>query len=164
MLKKILISLLIVFSLFSLTACSQAAEKITEQIIEDNASGDVDVDLEDGSVNITDGDGNQFAAGDSIPLPDNWPADIPTYDGNLTTVSIDKNGGSVLASWRTEDSLSDAYESYNAALESAGFALTSDTTQTDYRMTTYESSTYSVLLSISFVDGVTTVSVIADTL
>lgn len=162
--KKYLIALVIVFSVFSLTACSQAAEKITEKIIEDNASGDVDVDLDDGSVNITDDDGNQFSAGDSIDLPDNWPSDIPTFDGNLTTVSIDKNGGSVLASWTTDASLSDAYDSYSSALEAAGFTLTSDTTQSDYRMTTYESSKYSVLLTISVVDGVATVSIIADEL
>lgn len=162
--KKYLVSVLIIFSVFSLTACSQAAEQITEKIIEDNANGDVDVDIDDDGVNYTDNDGNQFSAGESIDLPNNWPSDIPTYDGNLTTVSIDKSGGSVWASWTTEDSLGDAYDAYSAALESAGFSLTSDTTQTDYRMTTFESSKYSVLLTVSVTDGVTTVSIMADTL
>lgn len=162
--KKYLVSVLIIFSVFSLTACSQAAEQITEKIIEENANGDVDVDIDDDGVNYTDSDGNQFSAGESIDLPDNWPSDIPTFDGNLTTVSIDKSGGSVLASWTTEDSLGDAYDAYNASLESAGFSLTSDTTQTDYRMTTYESSKYSVLLTVSVTDGVTTISIMADTL
>lgn len=162
--KKVFVTLLIMFGVFSLTACSQAAEKITEQIIEDNAGGDVDVDLDEDGVNITDADGNQFAAGDSIDLPDNWPSDIPTFEGNLTTVSIDKSGGTVLASWTTEDSLSDAYEAYSSELESAGFNLTSDTTQSDYRMTTYENSKYSVLLTASAIDGLTTISIMADTL
>ena len=82
--KKIIIitviSLVSVALIFSIGGCAQrAAEKMVERAIEQAAEAegeDVDIDLSEGEINISDEEGNEmsFGGGD---IPDDWPSVVP---------------------------------------------------------------------------------------
>ena len=65
------------------------AQKITESLVEkaiENAAeeegGNVDIDLEEGQINITDEEGNEISLGES-EIPEGWPSAVPVND-NIT--------------------------------------------------------------------------------
>ncbi len=60
-------------------AADKASEKATEQLVESQTGGDVDIDTADGSVEIETEDGSMsFGTGE---VPAEWPEDIPLPDG-----------------------------------------------------------------------------------
>ena len=81
--KIIIIAFIAVVSLalvFAMGGCAQqAAERIVERAIEQAAEAegeDVDIDLSEGEINISDEEGNEmsFGGGD---IPDDWPSVVP---------------------------------------------------------------------------------------
>lgn len=73
--------------LLAAPGCGKANEEITESTIETSMpnGGDVEYDSGSGDISIqtTDGEGGAVGvqAGESVALPDNFPADIPVPDG-----------------------------------------------------------------------------------
>lgn len=110
-----------------LAGCGQVAEQAAEQAVEQAMGEDADINVEDGSVSMTDAEGNNVAIGENVALPDNWPAEIPVYDGGtLSLASVDAASG-VTAMWMTDATPEDAAAAYGAALEAAGYSVDSET-------------------------------------
>jgi hypothetical protein len=108
-----------------LSACGGAAQQAAEEAAGNAIGGNVDI----GSAGVTvqDSAGNNITIGEDVTLPDNWPSEIPVYDGGkLSSVMIAGDGASLNAVWLTDASVADAAKAYGAALTAAGF--TSDTT------------------------------------
>jgi hypothetical protein len=132
----------------ALSACGQAAEKAAEVAMENAMSG-ADVNIEDDGVTITDNEGNQMAAGENIQLPDNWPAEIPPFEGGtLTVVTVSPDG--VWASWTASGSAQEAADAYGATLEAAGYTLDTESKVDAAVFRSYKGNGY--LLNISTAD------------
>lgn len=121
-----LLAAMLVVGTPALTACGQAAESIVENAAGAAAGGDVDI--EDGQVTVQDSEGNNFAAGDNVDLPDSWPSAVPVPDGG-TLISVMTSADSTTANaiWTVEASQDDAGKAYGDQLTGAGF--TADSTQ-----------------------------------
>lgn len=109
---------------FTLSACGEAAEnaaeKAAEKAIEDGASGDVDVDFEDGEVKIENSDGTITSGND---LPDGFPEDDVPVVGEVqygAASDVDGSQGWTLST-QADGSAADAFDEAKAELEGAGF-------------------------------------------
>lgn len=109
----------------AVSGCGQIVENATEQAIEQAAEqaggGNVDLDLDSGTVTVEGEDGN-MAIGSDLALPDTWPADVPPFDGGSLVSVMDSGTGST-GTWQVEGSVKDVADSYRAALEGAGYSL-----------------------------------------
>ena len=107
------------------SGCGQIVQKATEQAVEQAAEqaggGNVDLDLDSGTVTVQGEDGN-MAIGSDLALPDNWPADVPPFDGG-SLVSVMDSGTGVTGTWQVDGSVKDVADSYRATLEGAGYSL-----------------------------------------
>lgn len=99
--------------ILALTGCGSA----TESIIENQTGTEIETN-EDG-IKITDGQGDSFQTGEDIDVPDSWPSNVPLYDGTLTSAIA--AGGGVSLIWTTDAGVAEAFDTYSADLESAGF-------------------------------------------
>jgi hypothetical protein len=72
-------------------AADSAAERLSEEAIEEAAGGEVDI--EDGSAKVTNEDGSSFEVGTG-DLPEGWPEDIPMPEGTEITSSAKGADGS----------------------------------------------------------------------
>ena len=90
LIKKILVILsVVIISGVIIVMLGGCAQKITESLVEEaieNAAEkegeNVDIDLEEGTVNITDEEGNEISFGES-EIPEGWPSAVPVND-NIT--------------------------------------------------------------------------------
>lgn len=121
---------------FSLSACAnpldglvegvvnQGVENVIEGAIEGDSGGDVDVSL----------------PGTGASLPDSWPSDVPTPEGDvLFSSSIDGNWGAQIL----VDNVG-VLDALYSELEAAGFALTGEANIDVLTSRTYESDVYTV--------------------
>ena len=132
--KKIIITISIlavaVMLVLALGGCTQnIAAKIAEKAIEDAAakSGEsVDVNLDEGQVNITDEEGNEVSLGGTT-VPEGWPDVVPvneniTIQFSTTTKTDNKMNYSISGLYKGTSE--DLYNFYKGALTS--FSLDSD--------------------------------------
>ena len=101
-----------------LTGCSQGAENTAENLIE-SATG-ADVDLSDGSVTVTDEEGNVIESGSDVALPDDFPSDLPQPDGG-TIVTASTMDGQVIVVWSMQGLTADDVDAYVAQVKAAGY-------------------------------------------
>lgn len=140
-----------------LAACGGVAEQAAEQAAEEALGGDVDIT--DEGVTVTDDEGNEVAMGENVSLPDNWPAEIPVYDGGtLQMVSVQADG-SATAMWMTDATPQEAADAYGAALTSAGYTADSNSNLGGMITGQYTGNGYSVGVNSLEADGQTTVMV-----
>lgn len=109
----------------TVTACGQIVENATEQAIEQAAEqaggGNVDLDLDSGTVTVEGEDGN-MAIGSDLALPDTWPADVPPFEGGSLISVMDSGNGST-GTWQVDGTVKEIGDSYRATLEGAGYSL-----------------------------------------
>jgi ABC-type Fe3+-hydroxamate transport system substrate-binding protein len=144
----------------TLAGCGQAAEQAAEVAAEQALGGEgQDVEITDEGVTVTDEEGNNVAIGENVAVPDNWPADVPLYDGGTLQMISVQADGSALAMWQVEGTPEEAVAAYTAALESAGY--TQDTTANMGGMITerYLGNGLEVSLQALDVDGTTSLTV-----
>ncbi len=111
---------LLVIGVPVLTSCGGAAQQAAEEAAGNAIGGDVDIN-EDG-VTVQDSAGNNITIGEDVALPDNWPAELPAYDGGkLASVMVAGDGSSINAIWMTDEDAATAAAAYGATLEAAGF-------------------------------------------
>ena len=80
---------------------------------------------------FTDDAGNELQVGENLPLPPDWPADVPIPDGSLIAVSV-VDAQTAVATWQTDGDVLLAEQSYVEQLASTGFTVTkSDDLSTD---------------------------------
>jgi hypothetical protein len=147
----------------TLTACGgaaeQAVEEAAEQAIEEAGGGDVE--LTDEGVTVTDDEGNEVAIGQDVALPDNWPAEVPPFDGGTLSMVTVQADGAASAMWSTDASPEEAAQAYGASLESAGYASESNSNMGGMFVSEYSGNGYSVGVNVLDADGTTTVMVTA---
>ncbi len=115
------------------TGCGQIAEQATEQALEQAAEqaggGNVDLDLDSGTVTVEGEDGS-MAIGSDLALPDFWPADVPPFDGG-SLISVVESGEGASGTWQVEGNVTDVAEAYRATLEGAGYTIEEGMTAED---------------------------------
>jgi hypothetical protein len=141
----------------TLTACGSAQDAI------ENAAGDAiggDVNLEEGELSVTDSEGNSIQLGENVSLPDNWPAEVPAYDGgSLMTVVVSGDGATVNAVWLSDASPEDAMAAYSAILESAGYTKGDVTAAAGMSTSTFTGNGYTVTVLTMSSDSGSTVTI-----
>lgn len=117
---RIRILAVLAMSAMVVSACSSAAEELTEQIIESGGNGDVEVDMNDGTVSISvageDGSGSFTVGGGE--LPEDFPVPIP--DGGEVVSVFESEGDaavSVLYDAGSYDEVSAFYEDWVAGAD-----------------------------------------------
>lgn len=145
-----------------LAACGNPAEdvaqNVAEQAVEEAMGGDVDIT--DDSMTMTDAEGNEMAVGESISVPDSWPADVPLFDGTLAMVTVQAEGGAY-AMWTSDMSPQDAVDAYGAQLEASGYTLQQEASMAGTEVREYVSSTLMVSVVAGTAEGSTTLTVTA---
>lgn len=109
-----------------LTGCGEAVETGTEQAIEGALGGDasVNVELDDGSVSITDPQLGQTEIGTGAEVPASWPSAVPLYGyGTLSMASVSDTSG-VYAMWAEPEVNKGNWNEYFDRLVRDGFAET----------------------------------------
>ena len=107
-----------------LTGCGEAVETGTEQAIEGALGGDasVDVELDDGSVSITDPQLGQAEIGAGAEVPAAWPVAVPLYPfGTLSAATVNDMSG-IYALWTEPAVDRDRWNEYFDLLVREGFA------------------------------------------
>jgi len=144
----------------ALAACGQAAEEVAEQAAEQAIGGDVEVN--DEGVTMTDDEGNEVAIGQDVAVPDNWPAEVPLYEGGtLQMVSVQADGAAT-AMWLAEGTPADAAAAYGSALEDAGFTADSEANIGGMIVNSYTGNGFTVSMQVLEADGQTSLMVIAE--
>lgn len=119
--------------------CSKDAEGPTGQgpglEVERENSGDADVEISDGNIEVSDGEGGsvEINAGDDAALPDGFPSDLEVPGTtNIIQATTSDAGDSTVQSvtLQFEGSAADAYDAYKAQLEGAGYVIGSDSSGT----------------------------------
>jgi predicted small secreted protein len=116
---------LVVVSALTLAGCTSstesAGEQIAEELIESGTEGDVDIEIDDESMSMTDEEGGGFAAGAEAELPPAFPDDVPLFTyGTLIAAAVLPDDG-FTATWRMESPDVGLVETYVTEWEDAGF-------------------------------------------
>jgi hypothetical protein len=142
----------------ALSACGSAAQSAAENAVQ-SAMGGGNVDISSQGVTVTDPSGNAMAAGSNVPLPSNWPSEVPVPDGgSLGFVSVTADGAAT-AAWMIPGSFADVAAAYGDKLTGAGYAKQSDTTSADGIVQIYTGNGWTISTSSTTSDGTTTLTV-----
>jgi uncharacterized lipoprotein NlpE involved in copper resistance len=123
--KKAIVVLIAVVLLLSLTGCGirqkiseKVTEKITEGIIDKVGGDDVDIDLDDGKINVKDEDGTEWTMGGGEWPKDGAAALIPEFkEGTISAVVNSPEG-----CWIEIEEVDEKdFQQYVEALKNAGF-------------------------------------------
>lgn len=142
------------FATPALAACAGIAEQAAEQAAGAALGGDVNV--EDGGVTVTDESGNAIAIGENIDVPENWPAEVPLFEGgSMVSVSVNADG-TAGAMWTTDTTAEEAAAAYDKTLTAAGYTQTETANMGGMIVTGYEGNGLTVSVSTITSDDQTT--------
>jgi len=133
--RRTALAALLAVSLVALVAsCQRMAEEAVEQ------QTGVEIDREGDSVTITGSEGEQIKT-QTESLPENWPADVPVYEGAeiqaSTSVSVGE-GTQLSATLVTDDPVAEVFAWYKAEAASGGWTVESEASmQTDGAATAF---------------------------
>lgn len=132
----------------------KVAEKVAESIIEKSAGSNVNVDVDGETVTMTGPDGSTFEVGKNR-LPENFPSEVPVYDG-ATIASSSSSGTGTNVGWTvtltTSDSVSEVDAYYKNAMSTDGWETTYTYTIDQTSVYTASSDTLSATISIAPAD------------
>ncbi len=149
---------LLVLGTPALTACGGTAQQAAEEAAGNAIGGNVDINSD--GVTVQDSAGNNVTIGEDVSLPDNWPVEIPAYEGgSLTSVMVAGDGSSVTAIWTTDATPEDAAKAYGDALVAAGFTVGTTTNAGGMSGGDYTGNGYTVNVVVIASDGQTNVMV-----
>lgn len=142
----------------ALASCADAVEQGAEQIAEGALGGNVDIS--DEGVTIEGEGGEDLSMGSNLALPDSWPSSVPGFEGgSLSVVSV--SGTNANAMWTYEGAAVEALASYRSALETAGYAIKTETTIGGLTVIKAESNGYRIDATIGELAGQTSITVTA---
>jgi hypothetical protein len=161
----VVLSVALVASALAAGGCGAIAKKAVE-----TATG-VSVDNSGDSTTIKGSDGTEITTNNNEgKLADGFPANIPVYKGTIVdSGSLTVNGASTwTASIETADSVDDIKAFYKDGLAAEGWTVTSEIDQNDTsggRLVAYqaENGNSTLTVSISLLDGKTTIALMAGT-
>jgi hypothetical protein len=107
----------------------EAGEKAGEELAEEMLGGDVDINSEDGSVKLTDEEGNTSEYGSGTELPEDWPADLALPEGVtvLGSSSRTENGvETMFITAESETAIDDLFEEIKDQLTGAGYEIVNE--------------------------------------
>lgn len=109
-----------------MVGCQSVGDKIAEEagerIVEGATGVDVEADGED--VTITGEDGSSFTSSASGELPEDWPEDVPVYDGNITSSMVTE--GKFTLAVEAEDPPVDVFEWSLEQIKDEGWTVTTE--------------------------------------
>jgi hypothetical protein len=149
------IALIVMPAMSGLTACSEGVEQTAERVAEGAVGGAVDI--EDGSVTITDEQGNEMVAGEGVTLPSNWP--LPAPDSGTLAMATVQSDGTAYAMWVVDGRAKDVADEFGQMLISAGYALNQETNLDGAIMRDYSAIGMFVSVVVGETEGETTIAV-----
>ena len=122
-----LVSVLAAFGI-GVSGCSSIAEQAVEEIVEESTGIEVDEDGE--QVTITGEDGETLEIGGGTTLPDDFPSDVPVYDGEIvsSTSFSAGEGQSYSVGIMADDAFADVVDWYKAEFLSEAWEVVGETT------------------------------------
>ncbi len=117
-----------------LTACGGAEEAVTERVLEEAAGEGVDVEVgDDGEIVAIETEDGSMEVGIGGDLPEEWPAEVPTFDGTITGNQVFTSNGEtiVIVSYSTDQTPTDVVDAMRAEIEAAGFTVVANNDMTD---------------------------------
>ncbi|MEO5927261.1 MAG: hypothetical protein ABIO72_01020 [Patescibacteria group bacterium] len=103
-------------------AMNGIVDKAIEHTVKTQTGKDVDVNIKDGGMQVTGEDGANFAMGENLKLPDNFPSDIPVYGSvSIKSSSIDTKKGSVFLIMSSKDKAEDIVAWYKEQAKAKGW-------------------------------------------
>jgi hypothetical protein len=161
--KKFAVVGAVALAIAGLTGCSspneQAAEQLTEELVEAAGDGQVDIDIEDDSMTIADDEGNEMALGQGVAIPDTWPDYVPMFNNGTVVMATVQPDAGASAVWETNLSVDEAADTYDAQLIAAGFTLDQDVAVEGAIVRGYSSQDVTISVSIAEESGSTMVTV-----
>ena len=145
----------------ALTACGAAQEAVSEQLVEQAVGEGVDLELGDdgqiASIETEDGSFEMSAGGGEVP--EEWPDDVPLFDGgeiSSSQVVTDAGQTAVIVGYTTDADPEATFDSLIEAYEAAGFAAlsTSNTGDDNGIFATYAGSRGDTTLSVGVISSV----------
>jgi hypothetical protein len=166
-------------------ACMKAAEKATEAAVEKSieaqAGGDVDVDIDDGKMKVTDEESGstmevtgdeeggtwkmegeegtaEVATGEHASLPAEWPAELPQYPGSTVEMSqrIDTpEGAQFSVTLKTSDSKEQVVAFYSEKAKAAGYKEVGSMSIEETSQQFYESDRHTFMVTCNAEEGAT---------
>ncbi len=116
-----------------LAACSGNAEPVTgSEAVQTATSATAEASQASSPSSPAADAETQVQVGADLPLPDTWPAALPSYDGGrLVSVMVIGEGAEVNAIWATDAPWQVAAAAMAAAMQSAGYATDASTEAED---------------------------------
>jgi hypothetical protein len=155
------IALVLACGVPSLTGCGSAVQGAVEKAAGDAIGGNVNINSD--GLSVTDSNGNQVQIGENVKMPDNWPSQVPQFEGGkLASVMVAGDGASVNALWTTDAALPDAAKAYRDALAAAGYTQDDTMSADGLESGNHTGNGYKVNFVISGSDGQTSIMVTAE--
>lgn len=108
------------------TGCANIAEKAAEKAAEaaaEKATGGK-VDINKGGVTVKGKDGESASFGDSVEIPEDFPKDVPVYEGKVIGAYTD--GKTWTINLETKDAFAKVLKFYKTELEAKGWVMESN--------------------------------------
>jgi hypothetical protein len=158
-------SLICLFVLVVMTGCScseeaekSVAEKAAEKAMEAHTGKEADIKFDDESMRIKTDDGEMsLTSGKSATLPDNFPKDIPMYEGFVLDMAMEVPEGYSL-SFTTKDEVSTVVQWYLTELTNQGWTKEANMDMGEQTMLVFKKSERGVHLAISSDNNQTRIS------
>lgn len=151
--------------------CGKAAEEASEAIIEANMpdGGNVEIDAEGGSIRFQGPDGSgaevQFEAGESVALPENFPADVPVPEGVTWSVvqsSTAEGAGGIVVQGATATPLAEVAAFVKSGATGQGWTETQSMSQAgELEIVSYSKDERQLSYTLGKADGETTVMIVS---
>jgi hypothetical protein len=103
-------------------AMNSIVDTAIERSVKSQTGEDVDVNIKDGAMNVTGENGANFAMGENLKLPDNFPLDIPVYTSvTIKGSSVDSARGSLFLIMTSKDDVDDIVAWYKDQANAKGW-------------------------------------------
>lgn len=140
---------------------SSVADKIAEKAAEKSTGNKVDIDSKDGSVKVTDKEGNQVEYGNGAKLPADWPDELkPPSSVTIVASSTNTTNGkkSLFVTAESKASVADLQAGLKSQFEDAGYEITNESNfdSTDGGYANLEAKSDAYTASVSFAEDSST--------
>ena len=117
MFKRTILVLGVFVLMFITTGCGvdNLVENKMERDLQKQLGGDVDIDMDNGEINIQTEDGS-FQAGGNVKIPEDFPEDVYVVEGELISAMKNVVGVGTQVMISTDKSISEVAELYNGKL------------------------------------------------
>ena len=109
-----------------LVSCQSCAERVIEEAVERQTGEEVEIDIDgsgEGQITITTEDGQGvFQAGMQTRIPENFPDDVPIYEGAQPMVVVADPSGGIMVSLQTDADVSAVNDFYRRQMPARGWS------------------------------------------